>query len=289
VLKGIAESNAPRGYVGWSATTILGCARAARLKEVVDYYIAPGEAFWAFRGHLAHLVVEQFARSDKSAIVEMRFATVVHVAGRPVLVSGKPDVVYPDRGHLVDFKTTKKVPDGHYVYTCPDCDRTMQEGKWRLRKGCRKTCPHCGVVHDPSTVRQALTVEPPRPYDTHIGQLSIYRWLLAQHGIEVDTAEVIYFNMDALRRVGVDLWSLEYTEGVIRKKLAPLVSEGLPEPLVANSWRCRYCDVKHACDALQAGATLLDLTQQESEEEEPLVLDLGRVEEEVEEEPFVIL
>lgn len=289
VLKGIAESNAPRGHVGWSATTILGCARQARLKGLVDYYLDPSEAFWAFRGHLAHLVVAEFARLNKSAIVEMRFGATLIVNDNPVLVSGKPDVVHPEQGHLVDFKTTKKVPNGYYVYTCKDCDQIMQEGKWKLRRGCRKTCPRCGSVHEPAEVQRALTVEPPRPYDSHIGQLSIYRWLLAQHSIEVTTAEVIYFNMDELRRVDVDLWDLEQTESVIKQKLAALEAEDLPEPLV-NSWRCKYCDVKAACDALQAGAALLDLTDQNDEDKEPFILDLDQMEEtKSEPEPFVIL
>ena len=286
VLKGIAERNGGRGFVGWSATTILGCPRAARLKGLIDYYLDPAEAYWAFRGQIAHAIVEDAA--GRGVMTETRFARTVTIDGVPVLVTGQPDVVYPERGHLVDYKTTKKVPQGWFTYTCLDCGQVMQEGKWKLRRGVRKTCPHCGRNHSSSEVRKALAVGPPRPYGSHTAQINIYAWLVADH-VAVRSAEVVYLDMERMVRVPVELWDPERTEAMVGERLAPLAAAELPPALADDApgkWRCKYCDVQAACDALQSGATLLDLTQRE---EEPCVLDVTEEAEAESEEPFVVL
>jgi len=56
---------------GISATMLLGCARKAYFDTKLDYYAEPLENWAAFRGTLAHSIMEKFAPQD--ALVEQRY------------------------------------------------------------------------------------------------------------------------------------------------------------------------------------------------------------------------
>jgi len=89
---------------GIRVTWLLNCLRKVALERRHDIYVPPEELYWSFRGRLAHAIVE-YAQAD-DAVVEERFTRVV--AGIPI--TGKPDVIYPARKLLVDYKTTATVP-----------------------------------------------------------------------------------------------------------------------------------------------------------------------------------
>lgn len=248
LVRGLIESNQPRGLEGYSATELSGCPRAVVLKASVDYWLKPGNAYWAFRGQLAHALLER-AGAD-GAVCEQRFFARM---GETV-ISGQPDVVYPDPGRLVDYKTTREVPASRLRYTCA-CGRILRESPWRVRKGATLDCPECGAVYAPDDLTpQEL---PPAPYPGHVQQVNVYRWLLAQNGIAIECAEVLYLDMARPLRLPAPLWDLAETESVIETALYRLAETGpdgypygVQDDAEAN-WECRYCPVNAQCRQLQ--------------------------------------
>ncbi len=248
LLRGIVANNHPRSILGWSATQLVGCPRKVRLEAEHPWYDRPANLYYAWRGQIGHGAVEAAHGMDR-VVAEVRFAARVD----GTLVTGMPDVVYVERRHLQDYKTTKAVPGRWYTYTCPQCGKVMQAGRWKLRNGNSKTCPHCQVRHGPREVKKALSVGPPRPYPGHVAQVSVYRWLLARNGIEVRTAEIVYLDMAGVKRIAVDLWSLDHTAEWIARRLPALTAPQLPSPLAANddgAWQCKFCPVADVCHRL---------------------------------------
>jgi hypothetical protein len=103
VLRGMVM-NELKNREGIHVTSLLNCLRKIVLDTRHDIYVPPEQTYWAFRGQLAHSIVE-LAQSD-NAVVEQQF--VKEIEGIPIV--GSPDVIYPDRGLLVDYKTTASAP-----------------------------------------------------------------------------------------------------------------------------------------------------------------------------------
>ncbi len=248
IIKGLIESNQPRDLMGYSATELAGCPRGVILKEREAYHVKPAQAYWAFRGQLAHGIVERAERDHAQVIVEQRYFATLN----GILLTGQPDVVYTDRGLLVDYKTTKQVPQTRKQYTCPECGTGLRCTQWQARKGSKLDCEPCERTYRAGDELEP-TVLPPVPYDGHSQQLNIYRWLLAQNGIEVDAAEVVYLSMAEVLRLPVPLWEFAYTETVMQQGLDGLLEagpDGLPSGVQddpGRNWECRYCPVFGAC------------------------------------------
>jgi len=257
IVAGIVEGNRPRELMAYSATELIGCHRRVVLKEREEYWIKPSQAYWAFRGQLGHAIVERYSGNGERAIVEQRF--YAQVGG--MLVTGKPDLVYPEERLLVDYKTTKSVPKTRKRYTCPECGGVIRENQWRARKGSRLAC-ECGAQYEAGEELEP-EVLPPRPYDTHVQQLNVYAWLLAQNELLVERAQVVYLDMSEPFPIPVELWSLAKREAYVERQLRALMERdpqsGLPdcvwEDAEAN-WRCRYCEVAAACEKARAEETL---------------------------------
>lgn len=112
VLKGMV-ANEEKEREGIHVTSLLNCLRKVVLDQRHELYLSPEQTYWAFRGQLAHSIVE-LAQTD-SAVVERKFTREVE----GITIVGTPDVIYPDKGLLVDYKTTamtpKKGPYPHHV------------------------------------------------------------------------------------------------------------------------------------------------------------------------------
>ena len=260
IVRGLIESNQPRNLPGWSVNELVGCPRKPVLAQKVDFHLEPSKAFWAFRGRLAHSIVE-LAHSDDEVVAEVRMYG--EIGGE--MITGQPDVVYVNRKLIVDYKTTRQVPQPWKVYACTNCGTVIREGTFSVRKGMSLTCQECQTEYpDPKAI---LKVTPPRSYSGHVAQINCYRWLLAKgwpdlpagvtwpypNGVEVEAAELLYLDMSEPRRVPIELWSLEDTENYILGRLAAmntLDADGLPTGAYTeqeDAWQCDYCALQPHC------------------------------------------
>jgi CRISPR/Cas system-associated exonuclease Cas4 (RecB family) len=257
IIRGIVESSQPRALRGYSATELIGCHRKVALKDRADYWVKPSQAYWLFRGHLGHAIVERY--HGDGVIAEQRFYAEVD----GMLVTGQPDVVYPDDRLLVDYKTSKRVPRERKRYTCTACGAVVRENEWNARRGTTLAC-ECGVCYE-AGVEIEPEVLPPQPYDAHVAQLNVYAWLLAENNVPVDSAQVVYLDMSAPLPVPVELWPLARTDAFVRRQLALLLERdprtGLPSGVhddPDDDWQCEYCCVREACEASRAEETLAE-------------------------------
>ncbi len=266
IVRGLTASNAPRGLLAYSVTELLGCPRKAVLREQADFWVKPSQAYWAFRGKLAHAIVE-LGHQDPGVILEERYYADLD----GMMITGQVDLLYTARRHLVDYKTTKQAPQDLKRYVCPACGSVLRETPWAYKKGTSVTCKECGAVHNANAL-QAQSV-PPKPYAGHVQQLNVYRWLLTQNHIPVETAEIVYLDMSEALRLPVPLWPLTDTETVLRERLAALQArgaDGLPAGVqddAEENWQCRFCPVATQCAAY---AVLAAQNQNNSEPVEPV-------------------
>ena len=91
-------------------SSLLNCLRKVVLEVRKDVYLDPRELYYAFRGQLFHAVIAQ-AQAD-GAICEESFERTV--AG--IILSGHPDVIYPEHRKLVDYKSTRRIPKDDIPY-----------------------------------------------------------------------------------------------------------------------------------------------------------------------------
>jgi CRISPR-associated protein Cas4 len=88
---------------------------------------------------------------------------------------------------------------------------------------------------------------PREPRDHHIDQLNVYAWLLAQNGMTVQSAEIVYISMMEPRRLLVQLAKLADTQAYIEAQARRLTLKRLP--VRVETWECGYCAVRIACEA----------------------------------------
>lgn len=94
-----------KNKVGISVTMISGCHRAAFIQQHHDTWVYPSGMYWAFRGQIAHKVMEEAALHD-DAVIETRFEK----EWDGILVEGTPDLIVPSQRVLKDYKTTVSIP-----------------------------------------------------------------------------------------------------------------------------------------------------------------------------------
>ena len=94
-----------------SVTKIIGCQRLSYLVNNYDVYVSPAKLYWAFRGTLAHSIIEKY-KIDPDCVVEQRFKKQIG----DYTISGKPDIIIPKHGIIRDYKTTNSVPMYNRVY-----------------------------------------------------------------------------------------------------------------------------------------------------------------------------
>jgi hypothetical protein len=262
VMAGILANQRPDSF-GPTVSVLLGCARKARLKRSHPYWLKPSELWWAYRGQLMHNVAAAYTKADGQALAEQRFSIPVNVSGELVEISGQPDLVLLDRRHLVDYKTTKRMPQPWKRYTCPTTGKVIQEGQGPARTK-HLACPHCGERH---VAREILLTELPKPYGSHVQQISLYRLLLAENGIRVDSGEIVYQDMEGQLRLPVDLLALDAAEALLEARAGLYFQPDLPEVLThpADRWECDYCPVRTACETQHGGPVGRATTEVERE------------------------
>lgn len=244
VAKGIVQSLRTEDF-GLTVTTLLGCPRKHRLQAEQPYLLRPTELWWAYRGQLMHGIAAEYARADTNAIAERRFSLLVGETE----VSGQPDLVLVDRRHLIDYKTTQAVPGPARIWTCPETQRVIRESAFGWRSNWM-ACPHCTTRRHPAKAIEASGG--PRPYPRHTQQVSLYRLLLWENGLEVDTAEIVYQDMRQQLRLPVNLMSLSEARTLLEIRVEQHTQPDLPGVLTAPEelWECDYCPVRSECERL---------------------------------------
>ncbi|HKZ86590.1 MAG TPA: hypothetical protein VJ793_23410 [Anaerolineae bacterium] len=250
VINGILRHLRPDGF-GLTVTTLLGCPRKWRLSQTHDYQLKPSEAWWSYRGQLMHGISAQYAEDDPFAIAEMRYEMTITIDGQPVTISGQPDLILLDRATLVDYKTTKRIPGPWRAWACPDTGEVIRESQfvWRSRW---MDCVSCGGRHVAGEIE---TIGEPRPYPHHVQQVSLYRLLLAENGIDVATAEIAYMDMATQLRAPVELMSLDEARAMLVARLPLFLQDDPPGVLTDpdDLWACDFCPVRSACEDLHGG------------------------------------
>ena len=99
-----------RDQDGISVSSLLNCLRKVVLQMNNDVYLDPTQLYYAFRGQLFHAVIAQ-AQSD-GAVAEQMFSRIV----ADIVLTGHPDVIYPEQKKLVDYKSTKRIPKDGIPY-----------------------------------------------------------------------------------------------------------------------------------------------------------------------------
>ncbi len=251
IIKGILSNLRPDDF-GLTVTTLLGCARKARLKLEAPYWLKPSELWWSYRGQLLHNVAAQYAKDDAQAIAEQRFSMLVETGGGVVEITGQPDLVLTDLGVLVDYKTTKHMPQPWKTYTCPETGDVIQHGQWALRTKYIE-CPFCEDGRH--IAKDVLALGKPRAYQGHIQQVSVYAVILRENGIPVHTAEIVYQDMAGQLRIPVELLSAEQVWALLEQRVAVHTQAELPGILTDpdQGWECDFCPVRSVCESLHGG------------------------------------
>jgi CRISPR/Cas system-associated exonuclease Cas4 (RecB family) len=109
LLRGMADEAKRREHDRISVSTLTGCVRQSYLQATHGYYQRPDQQYWAYRGSIAHAMVERGA--GDGTIAEQRFERELPLpSGRSVTISGQPDEIVPTRQLLVDYKTVERPP-----------------------------------------------------------------------------------------------------------------------------------------------------------------------------------
>ncbi|MBI2844012.1 MAG: PD-(D/E)XK nuclease family protein [Armatimonadetes bacterium] len=134
-----------REEAGISVSSLLNCLRKVALEARNDIYLDPSQLYYAFRGQLFHAVIAQ--AQDGGAVCEEKFERAV--AG--IVLSGHPDVIYPQHRKLVDYKSTKRIPKDDKPYA----NHAMQVNLYRYLVAPRYPVDHLEIVYfDMSEVKR---------------------------------------------------------------------------------------------------------------------------------------
>ena len=88
-----------------SVTMISGCHRGTFIGRENDTYAYPSGMYWAFRGQIAHKIMEE-VNIHPDEVKEKRFLK----EWDGIEISGTPDLIIPNQQVLKDYKTSKSVP-----------------------------------------------------------------------------------------------------------------------------------------------------------------------------------
>lgn len=257
LLKAMRDNKASRERAGMSATTLQACQRFTRLGESNDYYEDPQDFKARFRGTIIHGGIEQFTMDEDGIIAEQRFYRNIDVP----FIDDDGDT-YTERYEIsgkMDQIHTRWLHNGEYVVKLTD-----------NKSGGRRTLTH--------------TME---PLESHIEQVNIYRWILADGrpelpritrtptkegdviteeydavSLDVQVASIWYIKDAAMVEIDVPLWPLAQTEEHIRQimvrnkgmKLPPILpsrfqkSRKTGEVVEIRHWKCDRCPLRELCD-----------------------------------------
>lgn len=130
ILASMLEEDASRPTDGLSMTNLVGangskrCNRCIILKKYTPYKERLDDLWARWRGTMYHTVLENYRQEGFG---EIRFWAELPHGG---MVHGKPDLIIPRLGALVDLKTTKSVP--MYDEVWDDHKEQLQFYRWLM-------------------------------------------------------------------------------------------------------------------------------------------------------------
>ena len=275
ILHAIAENQRPPDYaneqaeaefgkpvdVGVSVTELLGCPRKLRYMQREPWNDKPSSMYWAVRGDLFHRTVEMYGATEKRVVSEQRLFWFFKYQGQVVGLSGQPDlVVQREKGwHILDYKTIKEVPTYTYRYTCSLTGKHIYDVPFRIRRGNRVNCPHCGEKHDQKDVEMQKLAAQPR--GSHTAQIQLYAELVEKNAallagitgapadLPIVSAEMVYMDMAKAKRVEVPIWDQTARRELLTRRLKVHL-QATPDILrnTDEVWQCDYCPVRGNCE-----------------------------------------
>lgn len=236
-LRGMTDDSG-RETAGVSSTMLAGpCPRQTWLKTRYPWYLDPNKGYKAYRGTMAHLMLEQYP--EKGALYEHRFGLVLP-NGREV--TGKIDKIHPlHRKKITDAKTKDEdkepptKPDPGYVWQ-------LNVYKYLVRYG----SPQQDITHD--------GCGNPLEHPFYAGEPA---------NIEIDELELNYWTMGWVKSINVPLKSDEQILEHMLKGTTVQVSEDIPpvppmldpigrmdkkyKPGVPSTFCSEWCPVRSKC------------------------------------------
>ena len=110
ILKIMRDNHVGRKHAGWSASTLLSCARTTALQEKYDYFEDVKSGYNKGRGEWVHAMMEADTTPREGLIREVRIRKYFTVNGQEIFLTGKPDEVDSIRGLLIDYKSKDRIP-----------------------------------------------------------------------------------------------------------------------------------------------------------------------------------
>jgi hypothetical protein len=230
MLSGIMDKSG-RATAHISATMLTGiCLRQTRLEMETDYHVNPLRMFPAFRGTMAHQVVESFP--EPGYIYEQRFETeLVLRSGKKLCITGQIDKLGITQRHIEDSKT--KADAKLKKLSVPEPSHIMQLNiyRWLVYNG----WPQKAFTHEGKKYGKKKPSK-----------------------IEIDTLKLVYFSMNEPKMLRAPVMNLEEVEAYVVQRaeeltqpLLPSIPDGL-DPYVSPL--CRgWCPVRTACIQADTG------------------------------------
>ena len=252
---------------GISVTESIYCPRKFRLSMENNWTEKPTDFYARVMGTATHALLEGY---DHQGIAEERMMVRFPFLGSEILFSGKPDLVTydPKKGWLItDYKRSAWPPRPSYSYTCPTCGATILDGITD-RRGLKFYCEACDDHLKRAQVTQIKHL--PEAKSAHQMQINLLAMLLERNeeqygailkekfGIQVDptkppafSGQIIYLGPSSVVRVPVDV-DISLGRKFLGDRLRTILSAELPPAEPLESWECKYCKVKDACELAAA-------------------------------------
>ena len=221
-----------RAELGYSVTSILGCARRHVIQQRFDYYESPGDVIARFVGDAVHVYANILNANEPGYVGEERVYANINLktptTTHSIKLSGKADQRWR-KTRIVDLKTTNRIPET----VLPDHVAQVNLYAWMMANGVDETGKRLGLA--------------------------------------ITSGAVTYISANEKRQqtFAVPIWPQAQTEDYLSlhlEKFLPWIEDGVyPEVLppgitphadgsatIKRHWHCDFCPVRTECDQLGA-------------------------------------
>lgn len=190
--------------VGASPSTLVSCPRKLVLERETEWTQEPEKAYAAFRGTMAHTLLEHLSH-EPDAICERRVRVLVDLLdGRQMWLSGKPDKLVPSQSLIVDYKTLKELkgPNSPKDSWTPQ----LSTYRWMLSQD-HEWLDEEALEDEKLRLGRRLTLEEES------------RFWHPEEGFLYERAQIAQLTMEAAGKVELRLWPLDATASWVRGRM----------------------------------------------------------------------